>query len=58
VFLELVRVRKVGGRVILNAYWVGWSRQIKLVEIMVRQDEQFANASILSVYERTSNHNM
>ena len=54
-FFELVRVCKVGGRIIFNSYYVPWSKQVKLVELFVRQDERFANASILSLFERVTN---
>jgi hypothetical protein len=51
-FFELVRVVRVGGKIIFNSYYVPWSKQVKLVEVFVRQDERFANASILSVFQR------
>ena len=54
-FFQLVRVCKVGGRIIFNSYYVPWSKQVKLVELFVRQDERFANASILSLFERVTN---
>jgi Methyltransferase domain/ParB-like nuclease domain len=56
-FFELVRVCRVGGRVIFNSYYVPWSKQIQLLELYVRQDERFANASVLSLFERVTNRN-
>ena len=54
-FFELVRVCKVGGQIIFNSYYVPWSKQVKMTELYVRQDERFANASILSMFERVAN---
>ena len=56
-FFELVRVCRVGGRTIFNSYYVPWSTQVELRELFVRQDERFANASVMSVFERTTNRN-
>jgi hypothetical protein len=56
-FFELVRVCRIGGHVIFNSYYVPWSKQIQLLELYVRQDERFANASVLSVFERVTNRN-
>jgi len=46
-FFELVRVCKVGGQITFNSYYVPWSKQVKMTELYVRQDERFANVSIL-----------
>ena len=56
-FLECVRVCKVGGRIIYNAYWIPWSKQVELKEVVVRQDSAFANTSVISLFERTRNSN-
>jgi len=56
-FLECVRVCKVGGRIIYNAYWIPWSKQVELEELWVRQDRPFTNASIISVFKRVKNTN-
>lgn len=55
-FLECVRVCKVGGRVIYNAYWIPESKQVKLEEIIVRQDRAFTNTSIISIFTRVKNN--
>ena len=55
-FLECVRVCKVGGRVIYNAYWIPDSKQVKLDKVIVRQDSAFTNTSIISIFTRISNH--
>jgi hypothetical protein len=51
-FFECVRVCKVGGTVIYNAYWIPQSKYVKLKELFVRQDGQFTNTSIISVFEK------
>ena len=56
-FLEAVRVVKVGGLVIYNATWVPWSKQVELLETVIRQDEYFATGSIISVFRRVTNYN-
>lgn len=57
-FLECVRVCKVGGTIIYNAYWIPWSKQVELKETIIRQDTPFANTSIISVFKRISNTNI
>lgn len=52
-FFECVRVCKMGGGIIYNAYWIPQSKFTELKEIYVRQDGQFTNASIISVFEKT-----
>jgi len=51
-FFECVRVCKVGGNIIYNAYWVPQSKYVKLKEVYLRQDGQFTNASIISIFEK------
>lgn len=54
-FFECVRVCKVGGLVIYNAYWIPDSKQVELKETFIRQDSSFTNTSIISVFERVTN---
>ena len=56
-FLECVRVCKIGGKIIYNAYWIPESKQVKLEEIVVRQDRAFTNTSIISIFTRIKNTN-
>jgi len=51
-FFECVRVCKVGGTIIYNAYWIPTSKQVKLKELWVRTDTDWANTSIISVFEK------
>lgn len=51
-FFECVRVCKVGGRIIYNAYWIPTSKLVELEEIIVRQDGAFTNTSIISIFRR------
>jgi SAM-dependent methyltransferase len=51
-FFECVRVCKPGGRIIYNATWLPESDQTELDELRVRQDEEFSDASVLSVHTR------
>jgi len=51
-FFECVRVCKVGGTIIYNAYWIPTSKQVKLKELWVRTDVDWANTSIISVFEK------
>ena len=51
-FFECVRVCKVGGRIIYNAYWIPYSKYVDLEEIYVRQDKQFTNTSIISIFKK------
>ena len=53
-FFECVRVCKVGGQIIYNAYWIPESKATELIEIAVRQDKPFTNTSILSVFKKTT----
>lgn len=54
-FFECVRVCKVGGQIIYNAYWLPQSKIVKLKELYVRQDNEFSNASLIAVYEKIRN---
>jgi hypothetical protein len=56
-FFECVRVVKVGGRILYNAYWIPQSKFAELKEVYVRQDGQFTNASIISVFEKIKDIN-
>jgi len=52
-FFECVRVCKIGGTIIYNAYWIPQSKYVKQEETIVRQDGQFTNASIISIFRKT-----
>lgn len=51
-FFECVRVCKVGGQIIYNAYWVPVSKMVELKELWIRTDTDWANASIISVHQK------
>ena len=51
-FFECVRVCKIGGTIIYNAYWIPKSKFVKLKEIWVRQDTEWSNTSIISVSQK------
>ena len=51
-FFECVRVCKVGGIIIYNAYWIPTSKQVKLKEVIIRQDTDWSNTSIISIFEK------
>jgi len=51
-FFECVRVCKIGGRIIYNAYWIPTSKLVELEETIVRQDGAFTNTSIISIFRR------
>ncbi len=53
-FFECVRVCKVGGRIIYNAYWIPTSLAVKLTGIWIRQDKAWTNTSIISVFEKVT----
>lgn len=57
-FFECVRVCKVGGLIIYNATWIPStpSRDVELKEIFVRQDNDFSNTSIISVFEKVKDN--
>lgn len=54
-FFELVRVCKVGGKIIYNATWIPQSKHTKLLNTFIRQSASFGNISIISVFEKISN---
>ena len=51
-FFECVRVCKVGGRIIYNAYWIPASKAVELEEVVIRQDKEFTNTSIISIFRK------
>lgn len=51
-FFELVRVCKVGGRIIYNATWIPESKFTKLISCHIRQSSSFGNVSILAIFEK------
>jgi len=51
-FFECVRVCKVGGKIIYNAYWIPTSKAVKLVKTIIRQDNAWTNTSIISVFKK------
>lgn len=51
-FFECIRVCKIGGIIIYNAYWIPQSDDVKLLEAWVRSDEPFTNTSIISVFKK------
>lgn len=53
-FFECVRVCKVGGIIIYNATWIPMcpSGDVKLLESWIRQDSNFTNSSIISIFEK------
>ena len=51
-FFECVRVCKVGGIIIYNAYWIPTSKYTKLKECIIRQDTDWSNTSIISIFEK------
>jgi len=53
-FFECVRVCKVKGRIIYNAYWIPTSKFVELKEVWVRQDTDWSNTSVISVFKKVS----
>ena len=53
-FFECVRVCKIGGRIIYNATWIPRSDDVRLVDkgLWARQDNEFSNTSIISIFEK------
>ena len=51
-FFECVRVCKVGGTIIYNAYWIPKSDDVKLEETWIRQDADWANCSVIAVFKK------
>ena len=56
-FFECVRVCKVGGIIIYNAYWIPESKYSKLERLFIRQDSAFTNTSIISVHRKIKDTN-
>lgn len=57
-FFECVRVCKVGGKIIYNATWIPStpSKDVELKEIYVRQDNDFCNTSIISIFDKVKDN--
>lgn len=53
-FFELIRVTKIGGRIIYNATWIPTSKHVKLIGCWIRQSSQFSNISVISIFEKIS----
>jgi len=53
-FFECVRVCKIKGRIIYDAYWIPTSKLVKLEELYVRQDTDWFNTSVISVFKKVS----
>lgn len=53
-FFECVRVCKVGGTIIYNAYWIPESKYAELKDTIIRQDMGWANTSIISIFKKTA----
>lgn len=55
-FFECVRVCKVGGRIIYNATWIPStpSKCVRLDACWVRQDNDFSNTSVISIFTKVS----
>lgn len=56
-FFECVRVCKVGGTIIYNATWIPStpSKDVELIETYIRQDNDFSNVSIISIFKKVKN---
>jgi len=52
-FFECLRVCKVGGKVIVNSYWIPSSKYAELKETWIRQDSKWSNVSIFAIFEKT-----
>lgn len=53
-FFEAVRVCKVGGTIIYNAYWIPMcpSGDVSEPETWIRQDKNFTNTSVISIFKK------
>lgn len=53
-FFECVRVCKVGGTIVYNATWIPStpSKDVELIETFARQDNDFSNVSVISVFKK------
>lgn len=54
-FFECVRVCKVGGRIIYNAYWIPTSKAVQLERVEIRQDKPWTNTSVISIFKKVTN---
>ena len=52
-FFEMVRVAKVGGLIMLNAYWIPTAANVSREEIWVKAKRDFTNTSIISLFRKT-----
>ncbi len=57
-FFEAVRVCKVGGTIIYNAYWIPMcpSGDVELKETWIRQDSNFTNVSVISIFKKVKDN--
>ena len=57
-FFECIRVCKVGGKIIYNATWIPTSPMgdVKLEEVWARQDNEFTNTSVISVFTKVKDN--
>jgi len=53
-FFECVRVCKIKGHIIYNAYWIPTSKLVKLEEVYVRQETDWSNTSVITVFKKVS----
>ena len=57
-FFECIRVCKVGGTIIYNANWIPScpSKDEELLETFIRQDNDFCNVSVISVFKKVKDN--
>lgn len=57
-FFECIRVCKLGGKIIYNATWIPRSPMgdVKLISCHIRQDNDFTNVSVISVFKKVKNN--
>jgi len=57
-FFECVRVCKLGGRIIYNATWIPMcpSGDVELKEVWIRQDSNFTNSSVISIFKKVQDN--
>ena len=46
-FFEAVRVTKPGGKILMNALWIGESENTRITNTVVRADDEWANISVI-----------
>jgi len=51
-FFECVRVCRGGGKLIVNSYWIPTSKVVELKELYVRQDDEWSNVSVFSIFKK------